>query len=228
MAAEKKPYQLPLDLPFRTAFGRDAFVVSECNKAALRAVDDWPDWPSRCLAIYGPAGSGKTHLARVWQEVSSAVLVSAKELSPEMVPQLVEQKNVVLEDGESLRDSEALFHLINMIRQDNGSLLLTGRQPPSHWSIELADLASRLAGLFAVRMDEPDDALFRGVMQKQFADRQVEIEDDVIDYLLVRVERSFDQVKAIVRALDAAALAKKRPITVRLAAQILKAAAGAP
>jgi len=228
MSAAGKPYQLPLDLPFRTAFGREAFAVSDCNAEALRAVDDWPDWPGNCLAIYGPAGSGKTHLAHVWKEVSSAILISSEALTQDRVPQLVEHKNVVLEDGEKLTDPAALFHLINLIRQEGGSLLLTGQQPPTRWPNDLADLSSRLAGLLSVRLAEPDDELFRRVMQKQFADRQIEVEDDVIDYLLVRVERSFDQVKAIVRNLDAAALAEKRPITVRFVAQVLNKGRGAP
>ena len=223
MPLRKKPYQLPLDLPFRTAFGRDAFVVSDCNRSALSAVEEWPDWPNQCLAIYGPAGSGKTHLAHVWKEVSSATFFNAPDLTTESVPELVRKKNVVLESGEHLNDEAALFHLINLMHQEGGSLLLTGQEPPVRWTVGLADLSSRLAAVLAVRLDEPDDFLFKAVMEKQFADRQIEIDRDVMEYLLVRVDRSFDEVKSIVRSLDAAALAHKRPITVRFAAQVLSA-----
>ena len=223
MSAGKKPTQLILNLPVRTAFGRDHFVVSSCNETAVLAVEDWPDWPNNCLAIYGPPGSGKTHLAHVWKETSSAILIAARELTTDMVPDIVEQRNIVIEDGEGLQDPKALFHLINLARQEGASIMLTGQSAPARWSFDLADLSSRLASVFAVRLDEPDDFLFKEVMQKQFSDRQIEIDGDVMDYLLVRVDRSFDELKAIVRSLDEAALAQKKPITVRFAAQVLNA-----
>jgi chromosomal replication initiation ATPase DnaA len=208
------PSQLPLDLPVRAAMGAADFVVSGCNRDAVAWLDRWPDWPGAILAIYGPAGCGKTHLAHVWQTRSKALFLEAG-----LAGRLPEAGNLVL-DGVRLPE-EDLFHLINHIRAERRTLLILDREAPARWTVGLKDLASRLAGIPAVVVDPPDDALLAALLVKHFNDRQIAIKADLIDYLTRRIDRSFAGAAAAVEALDRAALARGGPITVRLARTVL-------
>jgi chromosomal replication initiation ATPase DnaA len=208
------PQQLPLDLPVRTAMGAADFVVSECNRDAVAWLDRWPDWPGSILAIYGPAGCGKTHLAHVWQARSDA-----RFLESGFAGRLPAGDNLVL-DGMRLPE-EDLFHLINHVRAEKRSLLILDREAPARWTVKLKDLASRLAGIPAVAVAPPDDALLAALLVKHFSDRQIMIKADLIDYLTRRIDRSFAGTAAAVEALDRASLARGGPITVRLARRVL-------
>ena len=213
--------QIPLNLGWRPAFGRDDFVVAPCNEEAVAALDLWPDWPNSILAIHGEHGAGKTHLAHVWCQVSKASVIAAGDIRKAVISELNTHQAIAVEDGEGLADEEGLLHLINAVQQDGGSLLLTGSRPPARWDIGLPDLASRLAMVMSVGLDLPDDALLKAIISKQFQDRQVEIPQDVLDYLAQRMSRSFAGIATLVTALDQASMAKKRPITKRLAADVL-------
>ncbi len=214
--------QLVLDLAFRPAQGREDFLVAPCNRVAVRAIDRWPDWPGGRLAIAGPAGSGKTHLARVWQARSDAVFLEAKDLSSGAVMgEAVRRGAVVVENGDRLGDERALLHLFNLMTETGGSLLVSGRQPPARWPVRLPDLASRLSTLPVVSLTAPDDDLLVGVMAKLFKDRQIDLTQDLATYLVRRIERSFDAARRVVEALDKASLARKSPLTRRLVAEVL-------
>jgi chromosomal replication initiation ATPase DnaA len=219
----RKSSQLALDLPHRTATGRDDFLVSAANEAAVAAVDAWPDWPNPVLVLAGAPGSGKSHLADVWRARSRASLVSADRLSREAVPALMEPGAVVVEDapGADL-DEVALFHLINMARETGGSILMTARDFPAHWNIALPDLRSRLNAAQVVALGDPDDALLRGVLVKLFADRQLAVGEPVISYMVTRMERSFDAARLLVAAIDERALAEHAEITRSLAARVMQ------
>jgi chromosomal replication initiation ATPase DnaA len=208
------PQQLSFDLPVRAAMGAADFVVSDCNRDAVAWLDRWPDWPGSILAIYGPAGCGKTHLAHVWQTRSDAQFLAAG-LSGGLP-----ESNLVL-DGARLPE-EDLFHLINHIRAGKHSLLILDREAPARWTVRLRDLASRLSAIPAVGVEPPDDALLAALLVKHFSDRQIMIKADLIDYLTRRIDRSFAGTAATVEALDRAALARGGPITVRLARDILE------
>lgn len=209
--------QLVLDLPHRAAQARGDFLVAPCNEAAVAWIDRWPDWPAPGLALYGPAGSGKSHLAAVWQSRSGAVAVSAAALRGGRI----EARYCVFEEGEALlRDrgaAEALFHLYNRIAARRGHLLVTGAEPPARWTLPLADLASRLRALPAVEIRPPDDAMLSGLFAKLFRDRQLAVPGEVILYLVQRIERSCAAVARTVEALDRASLAERRPITLPFA-----------
>lgn len=213
--------QLPLDLGFRPALGRADFLIAPCNAAAVAWLDRWPQWPGTALALWGPAGSGKTHLVEVWRARSGAVTIEPRALSSALVPQLLgAARDVAIDDADGA-DEEALLHLYNLLAERQGHLLLAAREPPARWSLHLADLRSRLLASAAVAVEAPDDALLGAVLVKQFADRQLRIGEDVIAYLLPRIERSFAAVQDIVAALDHAALAGQRAVTVKLAREIL-------
>ncbi|MEN2987095.1 DnaA/Hda family protein [Tistrella sp. BH-R2-4] len=231
----RRPAQLPLDLTLRPALGREDFLVAPSNADAVAWLDRWPAWPGPALAIHGPAGCGKTHLARVWQAVSSAVEVTPAQLTADAAPSdlLNDARAVLVEDvGEATGvDEAALFHLYNHLAAIGGTLLLTGVEPPARWPLVLPDLASRLRAAPAVRVGPPDDALLMALLVKLFADRQLRVGEDVIRWLAVHMERSFDAARRLVDAIDQTALAEHRPVTVALARGILDhqtADAGSP
>jgi chromosomal replication initiation ATPase DnaA len=206
--------QLPLDLPVRPAMGAADFVVSASNRDAVAWLDRWPDWPGAVLAIYGPAGCGKSHLAYVWQARSGARFLEAA-----LGERLPEAGSLIL-DGLRLPEEE-LFHLINHVRAQGGSLLLLDRAAPARWPVELRDLASRLAGVPAVAVEPPDDALLAALLVKHFSDRQIKVRVEVIDYLVPRIERSFAAAAAAVDALDRIALARGGAVTIKLAREVI-------
>ncbi len=215
--------QIPLDLGHREALGREDFFIAPCNESAVIWLDKWPHWPAPALCIHGPEGCGKSHLAHVWRARSGAVTVEAARLAaggPAGV--LGDAMSAVFDDADAAPDEAGLLHLYNMLAERGGHLLLTAKAPPARWGIGLADLRSRLIAAPAVAVGVPDQGLLGAVMIKLFADRQIHIDHDVVIYLLTRLERSFEAVRAAVEALDRAALAAHRKVTVPLARNVLK------
>ncbi len=215
--------QLVFDLKHRPAMGREDFLVTPSNKEAVEAIDAWPHWQHHSLALVGPTASGKTHLASVWQTTSNAIVKAALDLAIDTVPDFLVTNAVVIEDiGQERFDEPALFHLLNMAREGRAAVLLTSNIPPAHWHIELPDLASRLRAIPLVKINPPDDVLLRAVLVKLFSDRQLVVEETVISYLLLRMERSIKTAAYVVEALDQAALSRKVAIGRRLTKEVLE------
>jgi len=209
------PQQLPLDLQYRPALGMADFVIAPGNQDAIAWIDRWPDWPSHALAIHGPRGSGKTHLAHVWQARSKAVLLDRPPASDTAPPAAV-----ILDSPQGWPEA-ALLHLYNRVREASGHLLIVSEAPPARWPVALPDLASRLASVPAVALAAQDDDLLVAVMAKQFADRGLEVNEDVLRYVASRVERSFAAAAEMVDRIDRAALAQQRRVTLALARECL-------
>lgn len=217
--------QLALDFDFRPAFSGEDFLVAPPNEEAVRWLDAWPDWPGPALVIYGPGGSGKTHLAQVFRTISQAHMVSAADLRESTPPSyLGDAPAAVLENAENLLAeglSEAVLHLYNHLKETGCHLMLTARQPAARWNIGLKDLSSRLNAATQAGIGAPDDALIAAVLVKQFTDRQLKIDGEVITYMLARMERSFAAARNLVEAIDALSLAERRNITVPLVKKVL-------
>ncbi len=214
--------QLALDLGIRPALAREDFLVAPVNSEAVAWVDRWPDWPAPALAVVGPPGCGKTHLAQVWRVRSGAELLQADEVGrwdPDRFP--AASPACIIEHADRVADEAALFHLYNFIAERSGALLLTACSAPARWHIELPDLASRLRAAPVAEISLPDDAVIEAVLVKLFADRQLRIGPEVISFLLARMERSFAAARSIVSALDEAAMQANRAVTVPLARDVL-------
>jgi chromosomal replication initiation ATPase DnaA len=191
--------------------------------AALALIDRWPDWPSQTFALIGPEGSGKSHLAAIWAGAAGARFLAARSLAAERLPAALATGALVVEDIVAGRfDERALFHLLNLAREDSAFVLLSARSAPAGWTIALADLASRLKALPVVALTAPDDALLRGVLVKLFADRQLAVDESLVGFLAKRIERSIAAARQVVAELDHEAMRQQRPLTRALAAEVLR------
>ncbi|GGE34509.1 hypothetical protein GCM10011360_22980 [Primorskyibacter flagellatus] len=214
---------LPLDHPRKEGLSRDDFVVAPGNAVALAMIEGWRAWPDGKLVLTGPSGSGKTHLAHVWAGMTGGRIVSARDLSGADIPALAAAPLAVEDvDRIAARETEdALFHLHNLMRAERLPLLLTGARVVAAWPLTLPDLRSRLQGAQSAVLESPDDTLLVALLVKLFAERQLQVAPQVIDYLVKRMDRSFSAARKVVADLDAASLAERRAITVRLAAEVL-------
>ena len=217
------PRQLALALDHAESHAREDFLVGPSNAAALALIERWPDWPGQTVVLLGPEGSGKSHLAAIWAVASGARFLAARALATALPPVALATGALVVEDiaaGEF--DERALFHLLNLAREERAFMLLTTRTAPAGWRLSIPDLSSRLKALPVVTLAAPDDVLLRGVMVKLFADRQIAVDESLIAFLANRIERSVAAARAVVAELDREAMRRQRPLTRALAAEILR------
>jgi len=219
--------QQVLAFPVAPSLAREDFLVVPENAAAVAWVDRWPDWPAPALILHGPAGSGKSHLASAWQGRSGARAATGAALTPASVPTLLPPHGALVIDhaedvGGCPHTERALLHLLNRARDERGFLLLLGRSAPARWPVALADLRSRLLAVPSTALPPPGDALLAALLVKLFADRQLRVDNDIIQWLVARIERSFAAAQTAVDTLDRAALSAGRRLTVALARLVLE------
>lgn len=219
------PEQLFLDLPHRESWGRESFLVAPCNEAAVALVDVWPDWPSLAVALCGPTGCGKSHLADVWRAKSVARRLNHAALTEPDLDLIVNAAPaLLLEDIDTLTgefEERGLYHLLNLVLDTKTPIMMTASQPLNMVKIDLKDARSRLQAVTQIKIEEPDDMVLAGVFMKRFADRQIAVAPDVIQFLTLRIERRFDAVHAAVEILDKAALSAKRKLTIPFVTETL-------
>jgi chromosomal replication initiation ATPase DnaA len=223
VAGSVQPRQLAFALPHAESLTRDNFLEGPANEAALMLIERWPDWPNRIMLLAGEEGSGKSHLASIWAEQSGARTISAHALNPASVPNALATGALVVEDLKPEGfDERALFHLMNLAREEAAFMLVTARMPPSAFEIELRDLRSRLRAVPVVSLAPPDDRLLRALIVKFCADRQLAVDESLVGYLVGRIERSYGAARRAVELLDSESLRLGRPVTRALAAELLR------
>ena len=220
--------QIPLDLKHRTAYGRDDFLIAPNNQDAAGWIDKWPEWPAPALMLYGPAACGKTHLCAVWAQKSNAAILSPDDITQKNAEEISHiAEHIALRHADLMIGDrsceEKLFHLYNMFKESGRSVLLTSRAPATSLNFEIPDLASRLRAAPGIAIAPPDETLLTALLVKLFRDRQITITDDLIQYILPRMERSFAAARDLVIQADKRALAEKRNITIPLIREILMA-----
>jgi chromosomal replication initiation ATPase DnaA len=223
MGSSLAPRQLVLALDHSVSFAIEDFMQGPSNAAALTLIQRWPDWPDRIVAMIGPEGSGKSHLASIWADAAGARMLSAKLLSVTDLPAAFVTGALVLEDLEFAGlDERALFHFLNLAREQRAFVLITSRSPLSTFPVAIRDLASRMRAVPSVTLTSPDDILLRALMVKLAADRQIVLDEPLVNYLANRIERSFTAARAVVHRLDEEAMRQHRPVTRALAAELFR------
>lgn len=210
--------QIPLALPVDPSMGEDDFLITPSNQTAAAQLHS--DTPTLLL---GPKGTGKSHLARIWQKRRTAIAFDVTRTNIGTLSQAV-----VWEDADSsdwnAQTQEAAFHLLNTVKEKKLPLLITATKPPAAWGLTLADLRSRLLALHVASIDMPDDALVAGLLLKHFKDRQLRVSEDVLSYIIPRIARDGAVIESTVRQLDELSLANNRAITIPLVKKVVDAA----
>jgi DnaA regulatory inactivator Hda len=211
--SNERQYLLNLKLPM--SFQEEDYLVTNSNYLAWTFIKKWPDWGNERMSnigcVYGESGAGKSHLSSIWQKISSAEFVSIELLSTGKF----ENKNFVIDNVEQLFDQEeALFNLFNHVLETKNFLLITARKAPSKLEIKLPDLRSRLAGIFAIKLAQPDDKMIEGIITKYFSDAQITLNAAVIKFLVMRINRSYSEISATLKELDKISLSEKRKISI--------------
>lgn len=223
--SSKHPPQIPLSFDVDPSSGRDDLIMAQSIDAAISIVDLWPNWVSPIVILAGPTGSGKSHITSIWQQRSGAHKINADILLDDIVVK-VGQGPILFEDVDRLIETGALdetklFHILNTVKEAQSSLLMTARSWPASWRVELPDLASRIKAATIVEIGEPDELLLTQVMFKLFADRQVDIDAKIVNYLVMRMERSLAVAQQIVERMDHLALSRKVAINRAIALEVL-------
>lgn len=217
------PRQLVLALDHAESFAREDFLAGPPNAAGLALIERWPDWPSPAMALVGPEGAGKSHLAAIWAEASGARVLSARLIGETDLPGALATGALVVEDlSPEAFDERALFHLLNLAREQSAFLLLTSRAPPAGFALAIRDLASRLRAVPVVTLAPPDDALLRALIVKLAADRQLALDEALVTFLVNRIERSYAAARAALTRMDEEAMRLHRPVTRALAADLFR------
>ncbi len=213
--------QLPLNLPIRSSEQYGDFIISDCNSIAAQWIDRWPDWVGQVCAlnIAGPEASGKSHLAAVWQAKSGAVMLGNLDND---LNGLGDALHFVIDLSKVSVRETGLFHLFNHTRDIGGSLLIISTCPVARMTWQIPDLASRMRAVNLTMIDEPDDRLLYALLHKNFIARQLYAPENVLKYLIARMERSFAAARDVVVRMDRLSLANRRQITLSLAKSVME------
>ncbi len=216
--------QLPLEFIPEPYLGKEDFMVAACNHEAFALVDSWPAWPFFAICIYGPEGCGKTHLAPMFaHNVANLAnwpykvpVVRAKDIHFETLQLLEKCSCLIVEELSENVDNEALFHLYNHYRNEGGYILFTAAQAPARTRFTLPDLQSRMNIVPSVAINEPDDEMLSALILKLFTDRQIMVAPEIINYILLNMQRSFAYARKLVAEIDSISLARKRAVSLAI------------
>jgi chromosomal replication initiation ATPase DnaA len=214
--------QLILKFPKKNIYLREDFYVSSSNQEAYDFVNSWPKWFKRIVNIYGPTGSGKTHLATIFKKKTSTLFLKADQINDKTYFDFKIKEALVLENLNKKINENVLFSLWNLAIQDNKYLLITSIKPINLYKFKLPDLQSRIASCFKVGINLPGDDLIGVILAKNFSDKQVSIEKKHIDYIVKRIDRSYEKISQFISLLDKYSLKKGSPFSFKLIKEVLK------
>ena len=228
----KKNVQLSLNLKKKGIYEKDDFLVSSSNKEAYKLVNSWPEWRSRKIIIFGDSGTGKTHLSKIWQKNTSAIILNLNQLKKIKFESFFKKKNIfIIENISDFFDKinnkeknnleKQLLHFYNLIEEKKGYLLLTSLIAPKLWKISLPDLKSRILSSIAAKIKKPNDQLLSSVLIKLFVDKQILIDKKIIKFIVYRSERSFANLENIVNKIDKQSLITKKKININFVKKLI-------
>ena len=214
--------QLILKFPSHQAYKKEDFYVSPSNQEAYDFINSWPKWIKRTVNIFGPFGSGKSHLASILKSKTSCLQIETKKLSDEIFFKFKTKETLIIENLDGDVSEKLLFSLWNIALQDNKYLLITSKKPINSFKFKLRDLTSRVTSSLIIGINLPSDDLISVILAKNFSDKQITVEKKHIDYIIKRIDRSYEKISQFILTLDKYSLKKGRPFALKLIKEVLK------
>ena len=214
--------QLILKFPTHRAYKKEDFYVSPSNQEAYDFINNWPKWIKRIINIFGPSGSGKSHLAFILKNKTSCLKIDSSEINEKIFLKFKTKEALIIENLNEKVSEELLFSLWNLTLQDNKYLLITSIKPISSYKFKLRDLISRVKSSLAIGIDLPGDDLISVILAKNFSDKQIKVEKKHIDYIIKRIDRSYEKISQFILTLDKYSLKKGSPFSLKLIKEVLK------
>ena len=214
--------QLILKFPSQQAYKKEDYYVSPSNQQAYDFINGWPKWIKRTVNIYGPRGSGKSHLASILKNKTSCLKINANELDEKIFMKLKTKESLIIENMSVDLDENLLFSLWNTAHQDNKFLLITSVKPISSFQFKLKDLISRVKSCLFIGISLPTDDLISVILAKNFSDKQIKVEKKHIDYIIKRIDRSYEKISQFILVLDKYSLKKGAPFGLKMIKEVLK------
>ena len=214
--------QLILKFPTYQAYKKEDFYVSPSNQEAYDFINNWPKWIKRIINIFGPSGSGKSHLASILKNKTSCLKTNSKELNEKIFLKFKTKEALIIENLNEKISERLLFSLWNIALQDNKYLLITSIKSISSYKFKLTDLISRVKSSLAIGIDLPGDDLISVILVKNFSDKQIKVEKKHIDYIMKRIDRSYEKISQFILTLDKYSLKKGSPFSLKLIKEVLK------
>ena len=214
--------QLILKFPYHQAYYKEDFYVSPSNKEAYDFINSWPKWIKRTVNIFGPSGSGKSHLTSILKSKTSYLQIEGKNLSDEIFFKFKIKEALIIENLDEKVSEKLLFSLWNTILQDNKYLLITSKKPINSFKFELRDLMSRVTSSLIIGINLPSDDLISVILAKNFSDKQIKVEKKHIDYIIKRIDRSYEKISQFILTLDKYSLEKGSPFALKMIKEVLK------
>mgnify|MGYP001484821457 FL=1 len=213
--------QLLLDFNFKKSFNDHDYYVSESNYFAFNLIDKWPKWEKKILNINGEKFSGKTHLANIFKLKSSALFLNEIEINNDIFKKIKLYESVIIDEFSNRIDENLIYSIFNLVDQDSKYLLINSENPLSQINFKLPDLVSRSKNSLEAKINPPDDELIFALILKNFSDRQIKLEKQIIDFIVNRIERSYSKISEFIYKVDELSLKKKKPINLKTIKEIL-------
>ena len=214
--------QLILKFPSQKAYKREDYYVSSSNQEAYDFINSWPRWIKRIVNIFGASGSGKSHLSSILKNKTSCLQINAKELNEKVFLKFKTREALIIENLNEKISEKLLFSLWNVALQDNKYLMITSKKPINSYSFKLKDLTSRVKSTLMIGINLPSDDLISVIIAKNFSDKQIKVEKKHIDYIIKRIDRSYEKISQFILTLDKYSLKKGTPFSLKLIKEVLK------
>ena len=213
--------QLLLDFDHNIEFNEHDYYVSRSNYLAFNLIQNWPKWERKILNISGDTFSGKTHLAKIFQDRSNALYLDHSDINEDVFKKIKLNESIVIDDFEKIKNENLLYSLFNLIYQDNKYLLILSNRAISDIDYSLDDLNSRAKNCIFAQIENPDDDLIFAIIVKSFSDRQIKLEKKFLEYIIKRIERSYGKIYEFIYKVDELSLKKKKPVNLKTIKEIL-------